>query len=269
MPLLLRSQLDILKNLSKILPLLVYPLGLACILVITAFVLRNSRWQRGVLALVFFLLFLSGNRWVALWLARPLEWRYFPPQENVNADVIIILASGTQAVEFPRSIPEVGGAGDRLIYAAHLYQQGVAPLILHSGEAISPLDLPGGDIPFLLGIMGVPREAVLLESDSHNTYENAVACQKIVQERGIKRIILVTSAAHMPRAVGVFKRLGIEVIPAPTGYTVTQWNTGINFHEAPATLITSLLPSADNLEITTRMLKEYFGIFTYKIRGWY
>jgi uncharacterized SAM-binding protein YcdF (DUF218 family) len=257
------------RNLSKILPLLVYPLGLACLLIVLAFVIQLSRWQRGVLALAFLALFLGGNRWITQWLAKSLEWRYFPPRGTVNADVIIVLASGTHAAEFPRSIPEVGEVGDRLIYAAYLYQQGAAPLILHSGEAIDSTDVPGGDIPFLLGLMGVPREAVLLETDSHDTYENAVACRKILKERGFQRVILVTSAAHMPRAVGVFKRLGIEVIPAPTGYTATQWDVGINFHKAPATLLESLLPSADNLKTTTRMLKEYLGIFTYKLRGWY
>jgi uncharacterized SAM-binding protein YcdF (DUF218 family) len=238
-------------------------------LVVLALVIQPSRWQRGVLALAFLFLFLGGNRWVTQWLAKSLEWRYFPPQGTVNADVIIILASGTHAAVFPRSIPEVGEVGDRLIYGAYLYRQGAAPLILHSGEDTDSTDVTGGAIPFLLGIMGVPREAVLLETDSRDTYENAVACQKILKERGFQRVILVTSAAHMPRAVGVFKRLGIEVIPAPTGYTGTQSDVGINFQEGPATLLGSLLPNADNLKTTTRMLKEYVGIFIYMLRGWY
>jgi uncharacterized SAM-binding protein YcdF (DUF218 family) len=116
--------------------------------------------------------------------------------------------------------------------------------------------------------MGVPPEAVLLETDSGNTYENAVACRKILKEKGFRRVILVTSAAHMPRSVGVFKRLGIEVIPAPTGYTATQGDVGISIPKNPYNFLISLLPDADNLKTTTRMLKEYVGIFIYKLRGW-
>jgi len=257
--------------LSKILPLLVYPLGLACTLVLLAFVIRRDRWQKGVLALAFLLLFLAGNRWVALGLAKSLEWRYFPPQGPLQADVIVILAGETRAAEFPRPMPEVGESGDRLIYAARLYQQGAAPLILHSGGSIDWVDTgdnPGQDVPTLLEIMGVPREAILLETDSRNTYESAVACRKIFEERGFRRVILVTSASHMPRSVGVFERQGIQVIPAPTDYTVTQGDGNQTQPESLATLLISILPSSENLEITTRTLKEYIGLFVYKLQGW-
>jgi uncharacterized SAM-binding protein YcdF (DUF218 family) len=256
--------------LSKILPLLVYPLGLACILLLLAFVFRG-RWQKGVITLAFLLLFLAGNRWVAGGLARSLEWRYFPPQGSLHADVIVVLAGETRAEEFPRSMPEVGESGDRLLYAAHLYHQGAAPLILHSGGFIDWLetgDNPGQDAPLLLGMMGVPREVVLLETDSRNTYESAVACRKILEERGLRRVILVTSASHMPRAVGVFKRQGIDVIPAPTDYTVTQADRDFSQQDGAVSLLISILPSSENLGVTTRMLKEYIGIFVYKLQGW-
>jgi uncharacterized SAM-binding protein YcdF (DUF218 family) len=85
---------------------------------------------------------------------------------------------------------------------------------------------------------------------------------------GVQRIILVTSAAHMPRSLGLFLRQGFEVIPAPTDYTVTQadWEEAQKA-DLPARLI-DLLPSANNLSITTRMLKEYIGLFIYKLQGW-
>lgn len=259
------------RYLSKILPLLVYPLGLACVLILLAFVIQRSRWQKGFLVLAFLLLFLGGNHWVTLWLARSLEWRYFPPQGPLQADVIVILASGTRVAEFPRAIPEVGEVGDRLIYAAHLYQQGAAPLILHCGKANNLQntgDSTGGGIFTLLGIMGVPREAVLLETTSENTHENAVVCGKILGERDLRRVILVTSAAHMPRAVGVFEHQGINVIPAPTGYTADQGDMVIHMPKDVYNFLTVLLPNADNLKTTTRMLKEYIGLFIYKLQGW-
>ena len=254
--------MELFKSLSRILPLFIFPLGLACILVILGTFLLRERWQKVVLIAAVLLLFLGGNRWVSLRLAQSLEWEYVPPRSSLRADVIIILASGNYPADYPRAIPEVGEIGDRLIYGAYLYQQGVAPLILHSGGS------PNEDIPTLLGIMGVPEEAVILETSSHNTYENAVECQKIITEKGFQRIVLVTSAAHMPRAVGVFKRLGIEVIPAPTGYSATHKNLGTNSIKSFSDLVVAILPDADNLKTTTRMLSEYIGIFIYKLRGW-
>ena len=254
--------MDIFRSFSKILPLLAYPLGLACFLILLATIFQRSRWQKGILILAFILLFLAGNLWVTLQLGRGLEWQYIPPQDTIQADVIIVLASDSLPADFPRSIPEVGEVGDRLIYTAYLYQQGAAPFILHSGGSVT------AEIPFLLGIMGVHQEAVLLETGSHNTYENAIACKKVIAEKGFEKIILVTSAAHMPRAVGVFKRLGIEVIPAPTGYISTRGNVNMSLGNDPANFLISLLPSADNLKTTTRMIKEYIGILIYRLRGW-
>jgi len=108
----------------------------------------------------------------------------------------------------------------------------------------------------------------MVRKDSRNTYESAIACKKILEEKGIHRIILVTSAVHMPRSVSLFLHQGLEVIPAPTDYYVTKAELpSIQQGGIPA-LLFSLLPSSDNLEITSRTLKEYLGIFIYKLLGW-
>jgi len=257
--------------LSKFLPLLVYPLGLTCILILLALLIRSARWQKGILILAFLALFLGGNGWVARALAKSLEWRYLPPAETPHADAIVILAGDERSAHFPRPTPEIGEAGDREIYAAHLYHQGAAPFILFSGGAIDWLssgDAPWVTADYLLELMGVPRNALWFETGSRNTYESAVACAKILEDKGIHRIILVTSAVHMPRSVSLFLHQGLEVIPAPTDYYVTKAELpSIQQGGIPA-LLFSLLPSSDNLEITSRTLKEYLGIFIYKLLGW-
>lgn len=257
--------------LSKFLPLLVYPLGLASILILVSLFIRQPRWQKGILALAFVVLYLGGNGWVAHALAKSLEWRYLPPEEIPQADVIVVLAGDERSAQYPRQTPEVGEAGDRVIYASWLYQQGAAPAILFSGGSIKWLSVgssPKDAAAYFLEMMGVPRKALWYESESRNTYESAVACRKILDERGIGRVILVTSAAHMPRSVALFERQGIEVIPAPTDYTVTQSVPQHRLSGRLPSVVISLLPSTEYLEITTRMLKEYFGIFIYKLRGW-
>ena len=119
--------------LSKILPPLLYPLGLACLLIVAALIIRNHRWRSGVMLLALGLLLLASNRWVALGLARSLEWRILPQGELPHADAIVVLGGGTFSALYPRQTVEVGNAGDRVIYAALLYREGKAEHLLLTG----------------------------------------------------------------------------------------------------------------------------------------
>lgn len=258
--------------LSKLLPLLVYPLGLACVLVgLGSLLHRKPRGQRAVLITALLLLWLFSNRWMAAILARSLEWRYLSPADIPQVEVIVVLGGATDSALDPRPTIEVNGAGDRLLYAASLYRQGKAEYILLSGGRIDWLDAgraSAEDMADLLEWMGVPRQVIWLESESRNTYENAANCRAILAAKGIDRILLVTSAQHMPRSVGLFERQGFEVIPAPTDFSLTraEWDA-LTHGSLPAQLI-SLLPSANHLAQTTSALKEYLGILIYWLRGW-
>jgi len=164
----------------------------------------------------------------------------------------------------------VGGAGDRVIYGAHLYLQGVAPQILVSGGQVPIVGepTPGADnMEEFLIMLGVPQEAIWKETASRNTYENALYSHQFLEEKGINRIILVTSAFHMPRSVMLFEQQGFEVIPAPTDYSVTQaeWESMWEFDFV--TYLYNLFPKAGYLSSTTHSLKEILGIIVYTIRG--
>jgi uncharacterized SAM-binding protein YcdF (DUF218 family) len=185
--------------------------------------------------------------------------------------VIGVLGGDTAPPAYPRTLPEVGEAGDRLIYAAYLYKQGKAKHILFSGGAIDwlyPAMEPGNENAQLLELMGVPAEAVWLESASRNTYENAVYSRHILEQNGIRRIILVTSAFHMPRSVALFEHQGLEVIPAPTDFRTTQADWEMLAHGDIRNLVFNLLPGPDNLLLITLALKEYLGLLIYRLRGW-
>jgi uncharacterized SAM-binding protein YcdF (DUF218 family) len=115
--------------------------------------------------------------------------------------------------------------------------------------------------------LGVPNSAILQDSKSLNTYQNAVNVRQIMQERGIRRVLLVTSAMHMPRSLRIFQRQGIEAIPAPTDFLITQQEINEPSSSPQATLL-NLVPDADQLQNTTRALKEYIGTVVYHLRGW-
>ncbi len=255
--------------LSKILPPLVYPLGLACILLILALVFyRHHRLGRMAILLAFILLWLGGNRLVAFQLARFLEWQYLPLEEVPEVDVMVVLGGGTLAANPPRVMPEVNGAGDRLIYAARLYREGKAQKVLLTGGGIEWYSAsstnPAAEMAELLEMMGVPPEALILEDQSQNTLQNAQNSSKILEELDVRRILLVTSAMHMPRSVRIFERQSLEVIPAPTDYSVTQLGWQRLTSPSLVTWILNLIPNADNLSLTSRALKEIIGAAVYE-----
>jgi uncharacterized SAM-binding protein YcdF (DUF218 family) len=258
--------------LSKLLPLFVYPLGLACVLLVLALILgRYRRVQWALIALSLAVLWLGGNRLVTMAVVRSLEWRYLPQEEIPVAEVIVVLGGGERARTPPRPIHEINEAGDRLLYAAYLYKAGKAPHILLSGGTpalMGPGVMAGSQVMAeTLELMGVPPDALWYESRSLNTYENAVESRVMLTERGIDRIILVTSAMHMPRASMLFARQGFDVIPAPTDFLLTEADWAFYTQASLEVQIFNLLPSAQDLELTSNVMREYIGLWVARLRG--
>jgi len=259
--------------LSKFLPLLVYPLGLACVLILVSLIFSHSRAVRNLCmwgALI--ILFVGGNRWVSNSLARSLEEKIMPVLPVPQADMIVVLGGGTESYGPPRAAVELNGAGDRVLYAARLYRDGVAPRILLSGGNITWLDsrpsTPAEEMKEVLIFLGVPESALVLHTQSQNTHEDALFSSQMLKDEGINRIILVTSAMHMPRSKALFEKLRIEVIPAPADYSVPDYVWQDLWHgDFPAQVI-NLLPGVGSLSQTTAALKEYLGYWMYQLQGW-
>ncbi len=259
--------------LSKLLPLFAYPLGLCSALLILALILnKRRRLRNGLIIAAIAIIWIFSNRWVDLALTRSLEWQYLPAPGAPKAEAIVVLGGGTYPAQYPRPTTEMSGAGDRVFYAAHLYRDGRAPLVMLSGGTIEWMgdtaSTPAAEMADIITFMGVPPSALVLEDKSQNTHEDATFSAQMLKEKGIHRILLVTSAIHMPRAMAVFQKLGLEVIPAPTDFKVTQnvWD-GL-LHGSPESYIINLLPNASDLGSITNVLKEYIGLFVYRLMGW-
>jgi uncharacterized SAM-binding protein YcdF (DUF218 family) len=265
--------------LSKLLPLLVYPLGLSCLLVLLAILRlfqtsrkRSQPLVQGCLIAAVLILWLSSTSLSSKLILGSLERQFqeFSAIETLPpADAIVVLGGATAGVSPPRLYPEVTDAGDRLIEAVRLYRSGKAPKILLSGGRIQwqpsaiPLPSEAEDMEVLLQLFGIPDTALILEPNSLNTYQNAINTQKLLTQNHLNQILLVTSAFHMPRALAIFQKLGIDAIPAPTDFRTIEAETH-SFQE----FLLSLLPSADHLNNTSMGLKEYIGIWVYRLRGW-
>ncbi len=260
--------------LSKFLPVFIYPLGLACVLLgLTLWLRRYPRLQKMLVIITLLLLCLAGNKLVTMMLTRSLEWQYVNTKATLpQAEVIVVLGGGTRPAAFPRHTAELNGAGNRLFHAAWLYKQEVAPLILVSGGNATftgPASQAESEaMTEILVTMGIPREAILLESISRNTRENALETQAILEKEGLSDLILITSASHMPRAYRVFTKVGLQVTPSPTDFTFTQ-DDWVYFTQLDLGVqLVNLPPNANNLEVTSRILKEYVGFIIYGLRGW-
>ena len=166
-----------------------------------------------------------GNGWVVAGMIRHLEGQYLPPQSMPTADAILVLSGGVLGRTPPRQSVEIGDAGDRILYGAELYRQGKAPNIICTGNVATGGLAPrpaAEDMAELLRLLGIPASAIATEIKSENTHDHAVNLCPLLQERQMHRVLLVTSAMHMPRSVGVFRRLcpAIEFVPAPTDFRV-------------------------------------------------
>ncbi|WP_414584383.1 YdcF family protein [Scytonema sp. PCC 10023] len=258
--------------LSKLLPLFFYPLGLACLcLLVALFMLwKRPRTAALAIALALILLLSSSNAWVSRLLVQSLEWQNLPPIEIPTAEAIVVLGGATRSALPPRPSVDLNEAGDRVIYAGQLYREKKAPVIILSGGRInwkgsgSP---ESADMASILTSIGIPEAAIVQEPEALNTYENAVNVKKILVSRGIRRVLLVTSAIHMPRSLLIFRRQGIDAIPTPTDFLISEGDLQ-ELTSTPKAALLNVLPDVDNLNLFTAALKEYVGIFAYRLRGW-
>jgi uncharacterized SAM-binding protein YcdF (DUF218 family) len=260
--------------LSKLIPSFLYPVGAVFALLIIAVVLiwRESKWSIAPVGLSLAILFLTGNSWTANWLINSLESQYALPAGSTlpNAEAIVILGGATRSQAYPRPDVDFSEAGDRIWYGAELYRQNKAPLIIVSGGRIDWQDSgnpEADDIASVLVRMNVPADKIILDKTSYNTRDNAVNVREIMKSRQINRILLVTSASHMPRSMKIFAKLGINAIAAPTDYQVSN----IELNEPNRTwnaAILGLIPDSIRLEIATKAIKEYIGTWIYALRGW-
>jgi uncharacterized SAM-binding protein YcdF (DUF218 family) len=167
-----------------------------------------------------------------------------------SAGAIVVLGGGTAPIRYGSSYPDLGPASDREWHGARLYQAGKAPLIILSGGHDPQFSATSSaeSMRQFIRALGVPDSDILLEEESRNTTQNADFTADILARRGINRILLVTSALHMPRSRALFEAQGIEVIPAATDHEVTAlpgWR--------------KWLPDTAALDGSSRAIKEIVG----------
>jgi uncharacterized SAM-binding protein YcdF (DUF218 family) len=245
--------------LEKTLALLAMPAGLLwlLLLVLAGGCLRRRQRGPAVLALAATLLVtLAGNVRVADALVGSLERRVpvLDPATLPVLDAVWVLGGGTE--QDPAGRPQLNLAGDRVFLAARLWQAGKARLLVASGMArdgITGFRDGGRETRDLWRAVGVPEPAILVVPEPcWNTRDEIRACARLQAARGWGRVGLVSSASHLPRALALARRAGLDLVPLAAD----------RLDRPRPFQIQDLVPQGRAFEVTQRACWEYLGRWT-------
>jgi uncharacterized SAM-binding protein YcdF (DUF218 family) len=191
----------------------------------------------------------------------PLESRFVRPAEPARIDGIVVLGGGMDTgVNDARGGWELSRSGDRFVETLRLalLHPEARILIAGGGSALLAGQEPeaAAAARFFVGF-GIAPERLILEDQSRNTEENAVNAKAMGQPKPGETWLLVTSAFHMPRSVGLFRRADFPVVPWPADYLTTG-------REGVAIKLDEI---AENLSISTLALREWIGLAGYYATG--
>jgi uncharacterized SAM-binding protein YcdF (DUF218 family) len=247
---------------SKIIPPFIYPLGLITISLIYIY-FTSERKTKSKLIFPLLLLFLFTTTPVPQCMLKELEKEYRPLTiDEVNsAQAIVILGGMTNPSIDSGTHPSFNSAFERLYMGLELWKAKKAPLVVFtSGSGFlggqefqeSPMAIQ------YLQSQGIPSQNILVESQSRNTSENAKYTYELLKSKNIDKIILITSAFHMRRAMKEFKKYPLVVYPFATDHNSLRedflgWDR--------------FVPSPHNLSNSTMVLKEYLGLIVQWVRN--
>lgn len=249
---------------GKIFWIVAEPLALTTLLLVLGLVLTAFRRRRlGMTAIVIsaLLLVIACFTSAGLVALQPLEGRFARPVPPPEVDAIVVLGGGFDPyVSAARHISELADSGDRFVEAvrlAQLYPNAKIVVTGGIGELLGSGDTDAAISERFFPDMGIAKGRLVLEGNSRNTIENAELTKPLLDGIGAKSVLLVTSAFHMPRAIGSFRKAGVTVIPWPADYKTTG-----NVSLGPA--VDNPVGNAGALSLA---VKEWTGLLGYWLAG--
>ncbi len=224
------------------------------------YVVKNEGKGGGFLLIPLLSLLLLSLPIVALFLAESQQQYPVLDYSSINEispQAIVVIGGGASknALEYDADITLKDRTLQRVRYTAYLAKKTKLPVLVSGGSVFDQKN--ESEASLMAGVLEKEFNTPVrwLEPESRNTAENALYSQKILANDMVSRIILITHAMHMGRAVEQFKRVGLTVVPAPTV-----------FLSMSKIDIFSFLPSARALEISSMAIHEWLGRLWYKLR---
>ena len=249
--------------LSKLLYIFISPFAWFLIALYFAFFSKKElRKKRGRIAAISILLFFTNT---VIYKEFCRQWEVFgtPVNKVEKADVAIVLG-GMSEFNTDINTLSIRRGGDRIWQAITLYKKGKVKKLLISGDHGYVIDRglhEAKQMQTTLVQWGIPKEDILIEEKSKNTYENAVETKKVLKKQfpEAKKFILVTSGRHMKRAEACFSKAGLKC----TTYSTDLYTGPKRFY----TFTDFIIPEFSVLEDWHGLIKEWIGFITYKITG--
>lgn len=225
----------------------------------------KARWPRRLLLVAILFYYLLSITPTADFISSPLETKYKPiisTEKIKGVKAIVVLGGGVQPAGRLWPFDQVRGSTSfRLLEAVRLYRSMDGPYIIVSTGKANPFLQDYTECEIMaefLKLMGIPDELIIEEDLSRNTYENGKYVLELLDKNGVGHFILVTSSMHMPRAMAVFSKLGVNPVPAPTDFKSSSGNY----------TVISFFPDVSNIDRFTSTIYEYLGIIWYRINGY-
>jgi uncharacterized SAM-binding protein YcdF (DUF218 family) len=250
--------------LSKIFWLICSPESLLIILLFLCFFLVFIKAYKKATVLSIFLsvlIFMITIFPVGSWILYPLENRFSTVNElSEPIDGIIVLGGAEDILNsLAWKQVELNQHSERFFAFIRLIKEFPLAKHVYSGGTGDPLrqEYKGSEVAKqLFKEQGLDISTILFESESRNTFENAVMTRKMVNPGSSERWVLITSASHMPRSIGVFEKAGWKVIPYP-----------VNHETNPETLFRTTWNFSGNLEELNAAVYEWMGLLAYSTTG--
>jgi uncharacterized SAM-binding protein YcdF (DUF218 family) len=255
---------------SKTLGIMLLPTNFMIGLGLIGVMLVATRWRRlGRRLMIVSLALLAICAWSPLGklLLYPLETRFPAWDASKGApDGIIVLGGPIDAdLSVAHGTAVLSAAGDRIVATAALAHRYPRTRVLYTGGSANLLSNDAKEADFAADLfenLGIARSRLVMERSSRNTLENAEFSKALVNPKSGERWLVVTSASHMPRAVGLFRMAGFAVEAYPV-----DWKLGRG-----AELFTFFNLAGDGLSRTDTAVREWMGLFAYwaagKTDGW-
>ena len=248
---------------------LIEPLGVLWLgLIVLTLLLRRRRQMIPYFISAFLTLLITiiGGTDVASWLLLRLErpWAGVKLIELPACDAVVVLGGGVEASRNDVDGVRLTKAGDRVLTGMELMRWGRAPAMIIGGGSARVDDVEKVESDLICARIGdwkPPRvwEIVSLGAAA-DTHDESLRLVPLAKQRGWKRILLVTSAAHMRRAASVYRAAGFEVVPAPCNFIVAGNASPPSFRIG--------IPTWYGFERFSVWLHEIAGWQTYRRKGW-
>lgn len=223
---------------------------------------RFARAGRRLMVTSLVLLAICAYSPLANFLLYPLEQR-FPKWDSSRGDPdgIIVLGGPLDAdMSAAHGVPVIAGAADRLISAAALAHRYPNARIIYTGGSPNLLHNDAKEADYATALfqgLGIAKSRLTMERQARNTKENAEFSRDIAKPKRGERWLLVTSAFHMPRSVGLFRKAGFEVEAYPV-----DWKVGTR-----EDLLRYFIVANNGLELVDIGVREWLGLIAYRLAG--